>query len=135
MKKSTSQWMVVLFAAMTLFSCKDAAVTSNEEVTTDDAKVAYSAISNEDLETAVIYKANVTEYSEAGTFNEFTKGIPKLKKLGVKVIWLMPVFSVSEKNGNPYAVNSYEKVNPDLGTDEDLDLLIQTAHDNGMFII
>lgn len=93
----------------------------------------------------------------AGTFNEFTKDIPQLKELGVKVIWLMPIFPISEKNrkakgdlmvediedenerkkylGSYYAVADYTAINPDLGTEEDLDNLIKTAHDNGMFVI
>lgn len=156
MKKSTSQWLVLLFAAMTLFSCKEALKDHDEEVK-DDTSSAYSPITNEDLENAVIYEANIRQYSEKGTFNEFTKDIPELKKLGVKVIWLMPVFPISEKNrkakgdlmvedikdpverakylGSYYAVADYEKINPDLGTEADLNLLIETAHENGMFVI
>lgn len=156
MKKSNSQWLIVLFAAMTLFSCKEN-TTDNTEVSLKETTTVYAPITDEDLENAVIYEANIRQYSEAGTFNEFTKDIPELKKLGVKVIWLMPIFPISEKNrkakgdlmvhdikdpverekylGSYYAVADYEKINPDLGTEKDLKLLIKTAHDNGMFII
>lgn len=156
MNKSTSQWLVVFFAAMTLFSCKEA-TQDQETATVKETKAAYTPITDADLENAVIYEANIRQYSEAGTFNEFTKDIPELKKLGVKVIWLMPIFPISEKNrkakgdlmvedikdpverakymGSYYAVADYQKVNPDLGTEEDLDRLIQTAHDNGMYVI
>ena len=58
----------------------------------------YSPITDENLENAIIYEANIRQYSAAGTFNEFTKDIPQLKELGVEIIWLMPVFPISEKN-------------------------------------
>mgnify|MGYP000600719442 CR=1 FL=1 len=130
MKKSTTKWLLVLCTAITLFSCKEA-VKDDEVVVEEETKTAYTPITNEDLENAVIYEANIRQYSEAGTFNEFTKDIPQLKELGVKVIWLMPVFPISEKNrkakgdllvediknpkerekylGSYYAVADYEK--------------------------
>ena len=72
------------------FSCqkekKEVTISSNE----------FPSISNSDLETAVIYEANIRQYSPEGTFEEFTKDIPEIKKLGVKIIWLMPIFPISE---------------------------------------
>lgn len=157
MKKSTSQWLIVLFAAITLFSSCKENTKENEEELTGETEYVYSPITDEDLENSVIYEANIRQYSEKGTFNEFTKDIPELKKLGVKVIWLMPIFPISEKNrkakgdlmvhdikdpierakylGSYYAIADYEKINPDLGTEEDLQQLIKTAHDNGMYVI
>jgi len=156
MKKSTSQWLIILFIAITLFSCKET-VQETEEVNVVETKTVYAPVTNEDIENAVIYEANIRQYSTAGTFNAFAKDIPELKKLGVKVIWLMPIFPISEKNrkakgdlmvedikdpmerkkylGNYYAVADYKKVNSDLGTEEDFHQLIQTAHDNGMYVI
>lgn len=115
------------------------------------------SISDKDVETAVIYEANIRQYSKKGTFNAFTKDIPKLKKLGVKIIWLMPVFPISEtkrkakgdifvsdiKNlkerkkylGSYYSVSDYKKINPDFGTLTDFRKLVQTAHQNGIFVI
>ncbi|BAO54420.1 alpha-amylase family glycosyl hydrolase [Nonlabens marinus] len=143
-----------LFLVSFLFACKDEAKVEEKQ---EESVVEYTPITDEDLETAVIYEANIRQYSEAGTFNEFTKDIPELKELGVKVIWLMPIFPISEKNrkakgdlmvediedmeerkkylGSYYAVADYTGINPDLGTEEDLDALIKTAHDNGMFVI
>jgi alpha-amylase len=40
----------------------------------------------------VIYEVNIRQYSPEGTFNAFTKDIPQLKELGVKIIWVMPIF-------------------------------------------
>lgn len=149
------KYILGLLTLTLIFACKeDKKETVEVEETTE---VAYTPIQDEDLENAIIYEANIRQYSPEGTFNEFTKDIPQLKELGVKVIWLMPVFPISEKNrkakgdlmvedikdpkerekylGSYYAVANYEKVNPDLGTEADLMNLVQTAHDNGMYVI
>ncbi|MCL9806504.1 alpha-amylase family glycosyl hydrolase [Flavobacterium amniphilum] len=108
------------------------------------------------LDNAVIYEANIRQYSQEGTFNAFTKDIPKLKKLGVKIIWLMPIHEVGMKNrkaygnvsieqipenekakyfGSHYSVKDYRSVTPNYGTQKDFDKLVQTAHKNGMYVI
>ena len=43
-------------------------------------------ISEADLETAVIYEVNIRQYSEEGTFKAFTRDIPSLKNLGVRIL-------------------------------------------------
>ena len=101
---------------------------------------AIKSITDNDLETAVIYEANIRQYSEEGSFNAFTADVPKLKALGVKVIWLMPVFPISEAKrkgplGSYYAVSDYTKVNPEFGSIEDFRTLVKTIHDNDMFVI
>ncbi|NEV94159.1 alpha-amylase [Psychroflexus sp. YR1-1] len=127
---------------------------------TDDNKnetKKYEPVSNEVLGSSVIYEANIRQYSPEGTFDAFTKDIPELKKLGVKVIWLMPVYPISMKNrkatpdlsiediedpeekekylGSYYAISDYTAINPEFGTSEDFDELVETAHDNGMYVI
>ena len=114
-------------------------------------------VSDEAMEGAVIYEANIRQYSPEGTFDAFTEEIPKLKDLGVKVIWLMPIYPISEKRrktkedlstedikdpkerdkylGNFDAISDYTAVNPDFGTAEDFDELVEAAHNNGMYVI
>ena len=136
-------------------SCKDENKEKKDsEVPKEEQKV---SIKDSDLENAVIYEANIRQYSPEGTFNAFTQDIPQLKELGVKVIWLMPVYPISMKNrkatggkmvseiedekerekylGSYYAIADYTKVNPDLGTIEDFQKMVDVAHENGMFVI
>lgn len=118
-----------------------------------------SAISNADLETSVIYEANIRQYSPEGTFEEFTKDIPELKKLGVKIVWVMPIFPISKTNrkatggaeskfasefpveeqskylGSYYAVSDFTKINPEFGTIDDFRKLVTTAHQHGMYVV
>ena len=116
-------------------------------------------ISKSDIETAVIYEANIRQYSPQGTFEEFTKDIPEIKKLGVKIIWLMPVHPISQTKrkaigganskfvsdfpkeeqskylGSYYAVSDFTKINPEFGTIQDFRKLVKTAHKNGIYVI
>ena len=136
-------------------SCKD---DKKEQETTEVAQAEELApVSPAMMENSVIYEANIRHYSPEGTFNAFTKDIPQLKELGVKVIWLMPIYPISMKNrkatgdlsiedikdpkerekylGSYYAITDYTAVNPDMGSMEDLDNLVKTAHENGMYVI
>ena len=40
---------------------------------------------------SIIYEVNVRQYTPEGTFAEFEKHLPRLKELGVEIIWLMPI--------------------------------------------
>lgn len=66
--------------------------------------------------------------------------MPRLKALGVDVIWLMPIHPIGEKNrkgtlGSPYSVRDYFGVNPEFGTLEDLKAFVDAAHAQGMHVI
>ena len=141
------------------YSCKKEVKSTSEAIDVEEVKDTLAPISDSVLETAVIYEANIRQYSPEGTFDEFTKDIPQLKQLGVKVIWLMPVFPISETKrkatggpdskfasempeeeqakylGSYYAVTDYTKINPEFGTIEDFRELVKTAHDNGIYVI
>ncbi|GGG40152.1 alpha-amlyase [Bizionia arctica] len=142
------------------FSCKQDKANQVETVETEDVEVVELAPMSDDvMETAVIYEANIRQYSPEGTFDEFTKDIPQLKELGVKIIWLMPVFPISETKrkatggedskfasdfpedeqgkylGSYYAVTDFTKINPEFGTIEDFRKLVNTAHENGIYVI
>ena len=96
--------------------------------------------STDEIRDSVIYEVNVRQYSESGTFKDFTKDIPKLKDLGVKIIWLMPIHPISETKrkgtlGSYYSISNYREVNPEFGNKEDFDKLVTEAHKNEMYVI
>ena len=100
----------------------------------------HATISKSDIASGVIYEANIRQYSKEGTFNAFTRDIPVLRDIGIKIIWLMPVNPISTTKskgplGSYYAVSDYEKVNPEFGTEEDFRDLVEKAHDLGIYII
>ena len=88
---------------------------------------------------AVVYEVNERDFSTAGTFNAITARLDELNKLGVTVLWLMPVHPIGQLNkkgsiGSPYAVRDYYGVNPGFGTADDLKHLVRAAHEHGMKI-
>ena len=89
---------------------------------------------------AVIYEVNVRQYTPEGTFKAFEEHLPRLKELGVDIIWLMPVHPIGEKNrkgslGSYYSVQDYVAVNPEYGNMEDFKDLVNKAHSLGMYVI
>ena len=87
-----------------------------------------------------IYEVNVRQYTPEGTFVAFSKHLPRLKDMGVQILWFMPITPISEKGrlgslGSYYAIRNYTEVNPEFGTIEDFKTLVIEAHEMGFKII
>jgi glycosidase len=90
--------------------------------------------------TTNIYEVNIRQYTAEGTFRAFTHHLKRLKDMGVKTLWFMPVTPISKKNmkgemGSYYACSDYISVNPEFGTLQDFKHLVRQAHDMGFNII
>jgi len=44
-----------------------------------------------------IYEVNIRQYTEEGSFQAFSKHLPRLKAMGVEILWLMPITPISQK--------------------------------------
>lgn len=113
-----------------LFSCT--------EMNQTETKIA--PISKERIANAVIYEANIRQYSPQGSFKAFTADLPKIKELGVDIIWLMPIYPISTTKskgtlGSYYAISDYQKVNPEFGNLDDVKTLIERAHELDMYVV
>lgn len=89
---------------------------------------------------ATIYEANIRQHSPEGSFKKFQDYLPTLKEMGVKLVWVMPINPIGEKNrkgglGSYYAVRDYRGVNPEFGTPDDFKQLVKAVHAQGMHII
>jgi len=89
---------------------------------------------------AVIYEVNIRQYTPEGTFRAFESHLPRLKELGIDVLWLMPVNPIGVKNrkgvlGSYYSVKDYMSINPEFGTMDDFKHLVDQVHQQGMKII
>ncbi|WP_313383534.1 alpha-amylase family glycosyl hydrolase [Chishuiella sp.] len=124
--------------ALILTSCNAKKEQNKEEVAVNNGIITpYTA---EMAENAVIYEVNIRQFSPEGTFAAVTKEIPNIKKLGVKILWLMPVYPIGEKNrkeglGSYYSIKDYRGINPEFGSAEDLKKLIEEAHNNGIYVV
>jgi alpha-amylase len=87
-----------------------------------------------------IYEINVRQYTTAGTFNAFAEHLPRLRDMGIEVLWFMPVTPISKEVrqgslGSYYACSDYAAINPEYGTIDDFKRLVQKAHGLGFKVI
>ena len=89
---------------------------------------------------SVVYEMNVRQYTPEGTLAAAARHLPRLRELGVDIVWLMPVYPIGVKErkgtlGSYYAISDYEAVNPEFGTLEDFDRFLAEAHRLGLRVI
>jgi glycosidase len=88
----------------------------------------------------VIYEIYVRNHGPNGTFADVTADLPRIRKLGVDVVWFMPVHPIGRLNkkgrlGCPYSIVDYRALNPDYGSEADFAALIEAAHDLGLRVM
>ena len=139
MKKKYLVYILPLaFVLLINESCNDQKQKEQEQETVADTSghPAWSAQSN-------IYEVNLRQYSAAGTIMAFEKDLPRLKDMGVEVLWFMPITPIgiegrkmTEKElGSYYAVKDYKGFNPEFGTMDDWKAFVKHAHDMGFKVI
>ena len=89
---------------------------------------------------SVMYEVNIRQFSPEGTFAGVEAQLPRLKELGVDILWLMPMYEIGTEGrkgtlGSYYAISDYKKVNPEFGTMEDFEHLVAAAHAQGFKVI
>lgn len=89
---------------------------------------------------ATIYEVNIRQYTPEGTFKAFQEHLPRLKEMGIDILWLMPIHPIGEKNrkgelGSYYSIRDYTAVNPSFGTLEEFKALVEAAHERDMKLI
>lgn len=87
-----------------------------------------------------IYEVNLRQYTLEGTFKAFEKELPRLKDMGVKTLWFMPITPISQEHkkgslGSYYACSDYVSINPEFGNLDDFKQLVNLAHDMGFKIM
>ena len=87
---------------------------------------------------AVIYQVNIRAFSEQGNLAGVTDRLNDIKSLGVNVVYLMPIYPLSQSANSvnsPYSITDYTGVNSEFGTLADLQHLVNSAHALGMAVI
>ena len=92
------------------------------------------------LNSATIYEVNIRQYTTEGTIQAFIPHLPRLKKMGVDIIWLMPMHPIGLKNrkgslGSYYSISDFTDINPEFGTKHEFKNLINEIHALGMKVI
>src|ERR1700733_8529165 len=83
-----------------------------------------------------IYEVNVRQYTPEGTFRAFSKELPRLRAMGIEILWFMPVTPISVQKrlgslGSYYACADYTSINPEFGSLQDFKDIIVYAHELG----
>lgn len=89
---------------------------------------------------ANIYEINVRQYTKEGTFNAFAEHLPRLKDMGVKILWFMPIHPIGKIErlgslGSYYSIRDYKAVNPEFGNLDDFKKIVNDAHQMGFKVI
>ena len=92
------------------------------------------------LRNGVIYEIFPRDFSAAGNLAGITAKLDELHKLGVNILWTMPVHPIGQKGrkgefGSPYAIRDYYAIDPNYGTVDDYKKLVAGAHQRGMKVI
>ena len=92
------------------------------------------------LRQLLFYQVYVRNYSESGTFKSLQNDLPRIKNLGVDVLYLLPIHPIGEVHrkgelGSPYSIQDYRKINQELGDLSDFQDLIDETHQLGMKIM
>ncbi len=90
-----------------------------------------------------IYEVNLRQYSQSGSIKDFQKHLPRLKNMGIQILWFMPITPIGIEGrkmneselGSYYSVRNYKEVNPEFGTMADWKALVKEAHSMGFKII
>ena len=90
-------------------------------------------------QSSVVYQIYPRSFADSngdgmGDIPGITGKIEYLKKLGVNVLWICPIYQ-SPQDDNGYDISDYRAVYPEFGTMEDLKILIQKCQDNDIKII
>ena len=130
MKKSIL--LLTVFTPLLFSSC--------HRQTKKEAETGMEAPAIPSIEDVVMYEIFVRNFTAEGTFNAIIPHLNRLKKLGVNVLWLMPIQPLGKENhkgtyGSPYSIQNYTEVNPDFGTKADFKRLVDSIHAKGMYII
>ena len=111
MKKAFVPVITILLLTATisssLVSCKKQTVKPSELM--DSIK--YEKSTPKWAKNTNIYEVNIRQYTPEGTFKAFQKHLPRLKEMGVDILWLMPINPIGEKSrkgslGSYYSISN-----------------------------
>jgi glycosidase len=135
---------VMVFSLWGLFGCgskaksQDSSQSESSPAKTETS--GYKVVTPTWARNATMYEVNIRQFTPEGTFRAIVPHLDRLAKMGVDILWLMPIHPISVtkrkgKLGSYYAVDGFRDVNPEYGSQHDLQYLISTAHNNGMKVI
>lgn len=91
------------------------------------------------LRRAVFYEVFPRLHSAAGNFDGVRRDLPRIRDLGVDVLYLMPIYPMGDgrdnRLGSPYGIYDHRAINPEYGDEAALRALVAEAHRLGLKVI
>lgn len=89
---------------------------------------------------ASIYQVNIRQHTKEGTLRAFAADLPRIRRMGVDILWFMPLQPIGKKErkgglGSYYSISDYTAVNPEFGTLDDAKAMVKEAHALGFKLI
>lgn len=75
------------------------------------------------------------QFNREFTFNDATRIVPHLARLGISHLYASPILKARPGSTHGYDVTDHTQLNPELGTPEDFERLIETLHAHQMGLI
>lgn len=127
--------------AISAMACQSTTSSVAEEEPITYHPVVYNGSNHVDWsKNANIYELNTRQFTPEGTFKALLPHLERIQAMGVNVIWFMPVQPIGVKNrkgglGSYYSIKDYTGINPEYGTKEDFQMVIDSAHALNMKVI
>jgi glycosidase len=133
MKRFAQTWFFV--ALLVLIACKKEATNPVEPQNPVPPGFEMPALNR-----VVMYEVNLRAFSQNGDIAGLEARLPDLARLGVNVLWLMPIHPVGELRsvgglGSPYAVRDFRGIGAEYGNLADFKRLVTKAHAQGMAVL
>jgi cyclomaltodextrinase / maltogenic alpha-amylase / neopullulanase len=130
-----NKWSCLFVTALVGWLALDAAVVAKADPNAQGTRKSPAW-----LRSAVVYEIFPRNFSQAGDFNAITARLDDLQRLGVDVLWLMPIHPTGDKMkkgsmGSPFAVRDFYAINSNYGTTNDFKELIAEAHKRNQKVI
>ncbi len=138
--KGLIRTLVVLLGCLFLIACETGKQTQSKALSPYEPQEYVKVDHPQWSKNASLYQINTRQFTQEGTFVAAQQQLPRLKALGVDILWLMPIHPIGEERrkgtlGSPYSVKDYYGVNPEFGTLNDLKNFVDEAHELGMYVI
>lgn len=132
----TVQSITLYMMLMHLLSCNQPSAVQEQEEVLFSNRVTPPVWAKD----ANIYEVNIRQYTPEGTFEAFRQHLPRLQKMGVEILWLMPIHPISVPKrkgtlGSYYAVSDFRAINPLFGNHDEFKQLVDSIHALDMHII
>jgi len=136
MKTVRGIWLMMIILSLVLY-CEKKHGTGRELQDFSQEKIIPAPVwANQ----GVIYQVFPRVFTHEGDFKALQQKLDYIQRLGVGIIWLMPIYPIGEEGrkgtiGSPFSIKNFRKINFDYGTKEDFQNLVNEIHQRNMKMI